>query len=83
MDGSLGDINSLRRTDNDSSPRMVEVRVERAADLDKALNDAVALILNAATELKTGIMVTRMGDGRYIVQAHPEVPIGLIRQRHI
>lgn len=83
MDASLVDINSRRGSDNDSSLRIVEVKVEGAADLDEALNDAVELMLKAATEQKTGIMVTRMGVGRYVVQAHPEVAVGLIRQRHI
>lgn len=62
---------------------VVEVKVERAADLDGALNDAVTEVLKAAIEHKIGILVTRIDVGRYIVQAHPEVPVGLTRQRYV
>jgi hypothetical protein len=65
------------------SPGVVDVKVEKAADLDEAIHDAVERLLEAATEHKTGIMVTRLGVGRYTVQTHPEVPFGLIRQRHV
>lgn len=64
-------------------PGVVEVKIERAMDLDEALQDAVTLVLKVAMEHQTGIMVTRMDVGRYIVQTHPEVPVGLIRERHV
>jgi hypothetical protein len=65
------------------APGVVEVKVARAAELDEALHNAVALVLKTAMEHKTGILMTRMGAGRYTVQAHPEVPVGLIRQRDV
>jgi hypothetical protein len=70
-------------TTEDLSPGLVDVKVEKAADLDEAVHDAVTRLLEAATEHKTGIMVTRVGVGRYTVQTHSAVPFGLIRQRHV
>lgn len=64
------------------SPGMVEVNVDKAADVDDALREAVDFVYSAATEHRMGIMVTRIGAGWYIVRAHPEVPLGLVRQRH-
>lgn len=65
------------------SSGVVEVKVERAADVDEALHDAITLVLEPAMERRTGIMVTRIDAGRYTVQVHPEVPAGIIRQRYI
>ncbi|SKB99257.1 hypothetical protein SAMN05660473_03494 [Arthrobacter sp. 49Tsu3.1M3] len=65
-----------------SSPGMVEVIVTDSAQVDQALKDGVAKVMEAATRHHTGVMVTRTGPGRYIVRAHPAVPYGLIRQRH-
>jgi hypothetical protein len=61
---------------------MLEVNVKKAADVDQALEDAIAQITEAAKRHVTGVMVTRIGPGRYIVRAHPAVPYGLIRQQH-
>jgi hypothetical protein len=61
---------------------MVEVHVERAAELDRSLNDAVGVVSKAALDHRMGIMITRIGTGRYIVRAHPDVPFGLTRQMH-
>ena len=63
-------------------PGMIEVHVERAAELDQALDKAVDIISKAAHEHHTGIMITRIGVGRYVVRAHPDVPFGLTRQVH-
>lgn len=65
------------------SAGVVEVKVERASDLDGALNEAATEALKAAIEHKVGILMTRVDVGRYIVQAHPEVPFGLTRQCYI
>jgi len=64
------------------SAGVVEVTVERTADLDEALENAISLVTSVAKRRLIGIMVTREGAGRYVVRAHPEVPYGLIRQRH-
>lgn len=61
-------------------PGMIEVQVEKAAELDQALAQAVDIISKAANEHRTGIMITRIGAGRYVVRAHPDVPFGLTRQ---
>lgn len=61
---------------------MLEVNVSEAAELDRALEEAIAVITKAATQHHMGIMVTRTGVGRYIVRAHPAVPYGLVRQQH-
>lgn len=61
---------------------MLEVNVRTAAELDRALEEAITRVKEAAVDHGTGIMVTRIGTGRYIVRAHPTVPYGLVRQRH-
>ncbi|MDQ0618115.1 hypothetical protein [Arthrobacter globiformis] len=61
---------------------MLEVNVKTAADVDQDLEDAIARITEAAKRHETGVMVTRIGPGSYIVRAHPAVPYGLIRQQH-
>ncbi len=66
-----------------TSPGMVEVNVNDSSDLDSALNEAIEAIKDAASRHQTGIMVTRVGAGRYIVRAHPAVPYGLTRQQHL
>jgi hypothetical protein len=63
-------------------PGMLEVNVKKAADVDKALEDAITRVTEAAKHHQTGVMVTRIGPGRYIVRAHPAVPYGLTRQQH-
>jgi len=59
---------------------MIEVNVNDSSEVDPALNSAIEAIQGAATRYQTGIMVTRLAPGRYIVRAHPAVPFGLTRQ---
>lgn len=68
-------------SDSHSSPGMVEVSVDHLSKVDTALDDAVAAIGDAAIRHRTGIMITPIAPGRYIVRAHPAVPYGLIRQQ--
>ena len=63
-------------------PGMLEVHVKEASEVDNALEQAIQVVLKAASEHRTGILVTRIDTGRYIVRAHPAVPFGLVRQRH-
>ena len=63
-------------------PGMLEVHVREASEVDSALEQAIQVVLKAASEHRTGILVTRIDTGKYIVRAHPAVPFGLIRQRH-
>ncbi|MCX2746808.1 hypothetical protein OOZ51_03135 [Arthrobacter sp. MI7-26] len=61
---------------------MLEVRVDHASKVDRALDDAIAEVQGAATRHQTGMMITRTGPGKYTVRADPAVPFGLIRQQH-
>lgn len=62
-------------------PGMVEVNVHSAAEIDSALDDAIAVIRETAAHHRIGILVTRTGACSYIVRAHPAVPFGLVRQQ--
>ncbi|WP_163167986.1 hypothetical protein [Arthrobacter sp. Alg241-R88] len=64
------------------SAGIVDVSVDDASQIDHALNNAVETVKAAAIGHRTGIMITRIGPGPYILRAHPEVPFGLIRQQH-
>lgn len=68
--------------DAPAAPGVIEVRVEKATEVDHALGQAIDLVSKAATRHRMGIMVTRVGIGNYIVRAHHEVPYGLVRQRY-
>lgn len=63
-------------------PGMLEVNVERADDDSQVLEAAVKVISASAESHHVGIMITRIGNGRYIVRAHPGVPYGFVRQGH-
>ena len=60
---------------------MVEVRVRDAADAAQALADAVLAVGEAAARYGTGIMITEVGEGSFVVRAHPAVPFGLVREQ--
>lgn len=62
-------------------PGMVEVRVRDPREAPQALADALRVVGEAADRYGTGIMVTDMGDGTYVVRAHPAVPHGLVREQ--
>lgn len=68
--------------ENERLPGVLEVNVAKAEEVDKALEDAIAVISETATHHRIGVLVTRTGAGSYIVRAHPAVPFGLIRQQH-
>ena len=63
-------------------PGMLEVQVKDASEVDNALKEAISVVLKAALKHRTGILVTRIETGRYIVRAHPAVLFGLVRQRY-
>lgn len=63
------------------APGMLELHITQASELDDALGKAIEAVQKAANEHRTGILVTRIDAGRYIVRAHPAVPFGLVRQR--
>jgi hypothetical protein len=67
---------------NKRLPGMVEVNVQSAAEVNPALEEAIAVIRETAAHHRMGILVTRTGAGSYIVRAHPSVPYGLVRQQH-
>lgn len=62
-------------------PGMLEVRVSSAGEVDSALDQAIAVITETGKLHGTGVLVTRLGSGHYIVRAHPAVPYGLVRER--
>lgn len=64
------------------APGMLEIHVNHAVEVNDALTKAIDVVHKAAVEHRTGILVTRIDAGRYIVRAHPAVPFGLIRQQH-
>ncbi|MFD5276958.1 hypothetical protein ACFWIX_05285 [Pseudarthrobacter sp. NPDC058362] len=70
-----------RATPESRSAGMVEVRVRDKAQLQQALADAVRTVGDAAERYGTGIMITDVGDGCYVVRAHPAVPYGLVREQ--
>ena len=63
-------------------PGMLEVHATCASEVADALTRAIDIVKTAATEHKTGILISRIGAGRYIVRAHPAVPFGLVRQQY-
>lgn len=63
------------------SPGVVEVSASHSDDLCRALDDAVRAVGEAADRYRTGIMITDVGGGAYVVRAHPAVPHGLVRER--
>jgi hypothetical protein len=68
--------------ENERLPGVLEVNVTTAEEVDKALEEAIAVINKSATHHRVGVLVTRTGAGSYLVRAHPAVPYGLIRQQH-
>lgn len=64
------------------TPGMLEVHAKHATEVDEALTKAIDVVKIAATEHKTGILISRIDAGVYIVRAHPAVPFGLVRQQH-
>lgn len=60
---------------------MVEVRVRDPREAQEALADAVRVVGEAADRYGTGIMITAIGEGCYVVRAHPAVPAGLVREQ--
>jgi hypothetical protein len=79
---SANNISDLIATTPEKSPGMVEVTVHEYLEVDAILDNAVAVVQEAAIRHQTGIMITRTGPGQYIVRGHSEVPFGLIRQQH-
>lgn len=64
------------------TPGMLEIHVKHASEVDDALAKGIEIIEKAAVEHRTGVLVTRIEAGRYIVRAHPAVPFGLVRQEY-
>lgn len=60
---------------------MVEVRVPASGEARETLAGAVRLVRGAADQFSMGIMITDVGEGCYVVRAHPAVPHGLVREQ--
>ncbi|GAB5077970.1 hypothetical protein [Arthrobacter sp. AD-310] len=69
------------RGDRERCPGMVEVRVGDVRDAPRALAEAIRTVGEAADRYGTGILVTDVGEGTYVVRAHPAVPHGLVREQ--
>jgi hypothetical protein len=63
-------------------PGMLEVNVTTGADIDQALEEAIAVVAKSAEHHGTGVLVTRIGANSYVVRAHPAVPSGCIRRQN-
>ena len=63
------------------STGVIEINVLTSADVEPALEDAIHSVTPAAVHHGMGILITRIGLGRYVVRAHPDVPEGLVRRR--
>jgi hypothetical protein len=63
-------------------PGMLEVSVTTGADVDQALEEAIAVVAKSAEHHGTGVLVTRTGAKSYVVRAHPAVPSGSVRQQN-
>jgi hypothetical protein len=64
------------------TPGMVEVNINNTSSETQALEAAIEQVKDAAGYHRVGIMVTRIGLGRYIVRAHSAVPHGLVQKRY-
>lgn len=63
------------------APGMLEVNVATPDEVDPTLQKAIQSVSPAAAHYGMGILITRIGVGRYVVRAHPHVPEGLVRQQ--
>lgn len=68
-------------TDQPLLPGMLEVVVADALAEDRALEEAITCVAEAAVLHGVGVLVTKVSTRRYIVRAHPEVPAGMVRRR--
>lgn len=62
-------------------PGMLEVNVNSAIEVARALEQAIATITETAKHHGMGVLVTCVGAGSYIIRAHPGVPYGVVRQQ--
>ncbi|WP_324644975.1 hypothetical protein [Pseudarthrobacter sp. LT1] len=63
------------------APGMLEVNVATLAEVEPTLEDAIQSVSPAAVHYGMGILITRIGVGRYVVRAHPHVPEGFVRRQ--
>lgn len=62
-------------------PLSVEViTVEEPGSRDEKLNNAVAMLIPAALELKQGIIVVQRDYGKYTVRVDQDVPCGVTQE---
>ncbi|WP_311214999.1 MULTISPECIES: hypothetical protein [unclassified Arthrobacter] len=58
---------------------MTEVVIKPEQDTEMALYEAILTVRPAAIHYGMGIMITQIGVDRFVVRAHPQVPLGLVR----
>jgi hypothetical protein len=59
----------------------IDVVTSDARMLDRALNSAEATLRPLARQRGTGILISRLGPGQYVVEASASVPYGITHQR--
>lgn len=74
-----GSVGALQRPR--PAPGMLEINVETLAEVEPTLEEAIQSVSPAAVHYGMGILITRIGVGRYIVRAHPHVPEGFVRRQ--
>jgi hypothetical protein len=74
--GSAGASQRSRPT-----PGMLPINVATLAEVEPTLEEAIQSVSPAAAHYGMGILITRIGIGRYVVRAHPHVPEGFVRRQ--
>lgn len=65
----------------ETRPLRIEVETSDVRLLDQALNNAETALRPHALRTKNGILISRVGPGRYIVATSGAVPCGLTYQQ--
>lgn len=60
---------------------MLEVFVREGIKADREVASAIAKVTEAANRHGTGVLVSRIREGHYIIRAHPAVPYGFTREQ--
>lgn len=65
----------------DTSPLRIEVETSDVRLLDRVLNSVETVLRPHALLKRNGILISRVGSGRYVVATSADVPCGLTYQR--
>lgn len=64
-----------------AAPLRLEVHISNPRSLDIKLSRAVKQLIPAALELRRGILVTQLGNGKYNVEVDAAVPCGTTHEK--